>query len=883
MADGDDKNPKFSKRAAPAGTVDDGKPTLHVTLDPLQSIYIYADELKDKAGKIIKGKLGGSVTFVTESGVKRPVALLYTLFPPGTYLIEHPVADSAGRIKPLFAPNVPQSVIDSLNDPSKQGMSLLRWAETDEDHKVISNMLARSVGKNLRVVVSYSRATGGNVQNVGDNLPLTGTPVDPLSDPKLALMYLQFMQHFGGVDPDFNLAEDGLTRDEIDTVEQNKPELIAITDLFLQGFSEFSAAKKNATPAPGLDEFQAMEEAIFFQKKVKNSLALRNMLEIAIGTLIFTTENGDRGFKDDIGVRRRSVTGSDRLLLYDRFGNAVRSIVSGFVDTEFRSTDLEKVNRDLNIPFLDIHVSDRALYLFLRNLEQELGHPVREIEALVASYYKYHLFITAEITRRYNGEIGKRLLAMAPFVVGFFVAHAFVAALLRAQPVAGVALMLLLKGAGAVLGFNQLLLDTSLLAQAGRHFTQMEQLHRESGDKTPQLTKLSEGHLKAGAAALLDAMADFIALGVLVVGSFAASKFGPALVRGLKNAAAPKSKLTIENDTITKIEPTDPMKDVKTPKVKADVKSSSIEPAKQPEGTDAKPVEQPDAYKGEQVLGKQPASPDFKLNRPKALDQSAQEFAADKPAQSELFQRAGEAVARQNKFIRKILADLDLNPDFGRSIPKRKTLADFAQKIIDKVGGRKGYPTVGGMTDMIRGRVNVEDPADAERVYQAILAQIESRPLKWQRPRAVADVPNGYPRFHIDVEDPETGITHEWQIGTQQVTDFYETPGIDPAGVHIEPGNTNIHDIEYDIFKSIDEPNKDLPADQQQALRELAAQLNLHPFRQKVAQFAARLGGETVPAAELATTIKAVHAEASALLRELVRLKGTAFVESFLH
>jgi hypothetical protein len=70
------------------------------------------------------------------------------------------------------------------------------------------------------------------------------------------------------------------------------------------------------------------------------------------------------------------------------------------------------------------------------------------------------------------------------------------------------------------------------LAEAGAHFHKMEELHREVGDTEVKLTQLSARHLRLGAAALLDALADFIAGGVLLVGALAVTP-GVALARGI--------------------------------------------------------------------------------------------------------------------------------------------------------------------------------------------------------------------------------------------------------------------------------------------------------------------------------------------------------------
>jgi hypothetical protein len=893
MADGNTatKAPKLSKTLPPKDSQGDGTKTLHLVLDPLQSIYVYADELLDPAKAQLKGKQGGSVTFVAQSGAKIAVVLLKTWFPAGTWSLEIGADGAIAGFKPLFPPDLPQAAIDAINRHGGKNDFVLQWKQNGEDAKAIKRMIASAAGKTIRLVVSFSKAKGGNPKSLPDRLALTAGDIGPLSDPALARMYLEFVEHWGEVKVDFKLADGGLTRGEIDQVEQNRPDIIAITDLFLQAFGEFKGAKDAASPPADLENFKAMAEAVFFQRKVNNDLARRNMLMIGMGSLLFTRDDGSKDLRPDIGVLRRTVNGGSRLLLYDRTGNPVRGIIGGFLDTEFRSTDLKKANRDPGIPLLGIEVEDEALYRFLRGLEQELAHPVREIEALAAGYYKYAVFINAEIHRRYGGEIGKRLIACAPVVIGFFVAHAIASRLIIVQPAVGVPFMLLVKGAGMVLGFDAAILDLGLMAEAGRHFAQMEQIGREQGEEKPRLTALSEGHLKAGAAALLDAMADIIALGVLIVGGAAVGKFGPALAQGVKNQAKARLRLTIEKDVATRIEPVKEMAEVKTAEPKAEGETAGLGAAEtkpgggDPQGT--KPVEHPDAYKGEPMNSKPPEQPPFNPNRPKALDQSPEEFAKDTPeqkaAQQELFDRAKEAVPRQQAFIDSILSELKIAGAEAESILKRNIVSEFTKKIIEKVRDRKDYKTVGEMTDIIRGRVDLDNPADVERVKDAILSQgkVSVKDVQFQRVQAGVD--GGYPRVHIEVIDPETGLVHEWQIGPKQATEVFETPGIDPAGIDIKPENTNLHDIEYDIFKSMEDPSDLLSLEEQAALRKLAQEVGIPEFRKKVAELAARTGKEKVPASELAQRIKELHTEAGAILKALVQKKGIPFVEGFLH
>jgi hypothetical protein len=198
--------------------------------------------------------------------------------------------------------------------------------------------------------------------------------------------------------------------------------------------------------------------------------------------------------------------------------------------------------------------------------------------------------------------------------------------------------------------------------------------------------------------------------------------------------------------------------------------------------------------------------------------------------------------------------------------------------ILEKCA-RKDYPIVGQMDDIIRGRLNITDGSQVARVAEAMQLQTRYPVKQVVDPR----VEKGtgvirYPRHHIIVEDPQSGLTHEWQIGTKATSTLYETQGIKiPAelgaaasklGKHFR---TDIHDIEYDIFQAF---TKREPA--------VAASLGIPEFISKVARASERSGAGAAHT-ELGADIAALHADAERLLQALVDKQGAEYVAGLLH
>lgn len=187
---------------------------------------------------------------------------------------------------------------------------------------------------------------------------------------------------------------------------------------------------------------------------------------------------------------------------------------------------------------------------------------------------------------------------------------------------------------------------------------------------------------------------------------------------------------------------------------------------------------------------------------------------------------------------------------------------------------RNNYAIVGEMDDMSRGRFNLESWDDVESVNAALRSQNNFEVVDKLGPRRKQPGGgHGYPRYHDVLQDPETLVTHEWQIGTKATTDLFETSGIDTGTLKLKPDmHDDLHDIEYDIFKAI-----------QEHLPETAQTYGIPEFRTQLDQFAAqtgKLGGQTP---DLPEAIAQFHNQASEILKNLFDEQGAEFIEQFYH
>jgi hypothetical protein len=128
----------------------------------------------------------------------------------------------------------------------------------------------------------------------------------------------------------------------------------------------------------------------------------------------------------------------------------------------------------------------------------------------------------------------------------------------------------------------------------------------------------------------------------------------------------------------------------------------------------------------------------------------------------------------------------------------------FIAKVMEKTQ-RHGEPrSIDSMTDMSRGRFDVDTFEEATAIAQSMEARF-TREFGWdnikvKRPRDV------YKRYHILVRDPETGISHEWQIGTKSLSKFIEGAKVKlPGGVELH-GN-DFHVVMYDVLAKLNNPD----------------------------------------------------------------------------
>jgi hypothetical protein len=256
---------------------------------------------------------------------------------------------------------------------------------------------------------------------------------------------------------------------------------------------------------------------------------------------------------------------------------------------------------------------------------------------------------------------------------------------------------------------------------------------------------------------------------------------------------------------------------------------------------------------------------------------------ANKDAQKELFHAAKWMRASQESLVRGLLADLGLPPEVAYAILKRDTFEAFTDGVLEKLH-RKKYKAVAEMDDMARGRINLATGADVKRLVAELEKQglfvvvNDKQPGKAQGPKEREGIEMGYPRYHAILKDAKTGFTFEWQIGTQRTTDFFELPGIELGTLKLKEGmKPNIHDIEYDVFKYLQESDKPGYGD-------LAKELGIPEFRKRVAAYAAKtFEGSTIPEAEFKKSLAEYHKEGSEILAKLIDRKGVEFVQGFFH
>jgi hypothetical protein len=174
------------------------------------------------------------------------------------------------------------------------------------------------------------------------------------------------------------------------------------------------------------------------------------------------------------------------------------------------------------------------------------------------------------------------------------------------------------------------------------------------------------------------------------------------------------------------------------------------------------------------------------------------EWANDPVAQRTLFEAAGAAVERMKQVARTVAGDLP-GAEVS-SLRKRDSLDSFVEKVLEKQRS-KGYGSISDMSDIIRGRFNLDSAADMDTVAARLKEAFKGDIVEIKPPR------DGYPRWHINVRDAETGLVHEWQVGTKATTDFFERESLSiPKTIQNFDGRPNFHDGVYKLLNKIKDP-----------------------------------------------------------------------------
>jgi hypothetical protein len=258
---------------------------------------------------------------------------------------------------------------------------------------------------------------------------------------------------------------------------------------------------------------------------------------------------------------------------------------------------------------------------------------------------------------------------------------------------------------------------------------------------------------------------------------------------------------------------------------------------------------------------------------------------ANRELQEDIFAKAISLRDRQQALGDKILADAKITDGKVKAVLKRNTVEEFVSAVVTKCL-KYEWTSISQMDDMVRGRFDLASWEDVEAVKDALKTQTEfplHKPVTDPRRRVTVDgkdIGFGYPRYHIILEDPATGLTYEWQVGTEVTTKIFENTGIELHGLELKPGmKANIHDIEYVIFKGI----YDLGEKGNQEMKELAERTGVKAFRDKFDIFAAESGSMGNKLPNWQERLKEMHAEASEVLKKLINEKGYDFIKSFYH
>ena len=519
----------------------DGRSVVFVCNEVLKEVWIHADEVKHT----------GIITFVTKSGKEIRRTLVYTWFPQGIWKVEYPAgkkgsADAYARV--VGSENVDPALESRLKQMTLgQEFYLYRFLIKGSlpYDQMVDCLYQTAAGKVITFRVTYTSSIAGESDSCSiKDVPLSDDYIKALRVEMVARMYMVMLEHFAGINIDERLIIGGLSRKEyqqIVKIKSRDPNLSArkIARITSQAAYEFGLTKEQTW-----EYLLLMLEAILYQRKRKNPLATNNQLEIGRGLI----RNEQRKLIEDLGIKRR---GESVLLLYNKFGEAIPAYV-GFMDNYYRNLDLDKVT------LIQIELGESGFASFMRVLEQTFAYPTRETYVFLASIGDFYKFIVEEIYRLYGGEIQKKVMAMLPTAIGFFVVHAVVGTMARRGNPYAAALLVIAKAVGWIMNVDMSIATIGKMATAGRHFAQMEMIHRRNPKEKgkEKLTSLSLYHLEVGTRYLIDAMSDLLAQGVFILGGKlgqAAAGKAAGKYKQVKDRKQAKLELTIQDGKITKI------------------------------------------------------------------------------------------------------------------------------------------------------------------------------------------------------------------------------------------------------------------------------------------------------------------------------------------
>ena len=263
----------------------------------------------------------------------------------------------------------------------------------------------------------------------------------------------------------------------------------------------------------------------------------------------------------------------------------------------------------------------------------------------------------------------------------------------------------------------------------------------------------------------------------------------------------------------------------------------------------------------------------------KVLNATADELKASPTLQLSLIEVAVRMRDQQARFMGDVIKtvrgkDAKFSDGEMVAIIKRDDSIGFINGVLEKVN-RRNFSTVGLMGDIARGRLNLRNQAEVSKFVRSISTQAEGKGfiVDVDTPRQELTLDDGsigyaYPRYHIEVADPQTGMKMEWQVGTSTTTEVFETKGIPINNKELdsfmkENGvNGDLHDIGYDIFLP-------LMNDKSPGVQKMVSDLGISEYYDRVNRFIAKSANEGITP-NFKTDLAKLHQDAGKILDGII-------------